>query len=259
MTNKVTILIFSLLLFLPLIVSVRASTNVFSIEPSNEVTQNVECPSGCQSIGGNLSTMSGEINFYVTDPSGSIVANYSNISFLDFNVQTPQNGTYVLHLVNPLSTDTPNQLTTDNMPPRIYTNRQLASRLTTNNVTATLFYARNFLVVLYSTIHMQSSVGYTLQPTPPPPIPWGQIILMILEQLPKIHTLYRQIIPEERPNPLIDDPNEIICLTLVISIVFVSAFPNELRQKNFRSLRIQKDFQRFGLLKETKKTTNKRM
>lgn len=246
MKIKITMLVFSLLLLLPLVASVQASTNTFSIEPSNEATQDIQCSVGFQSIYGNLSTMGGKINFYVTDPSGNIVANYENVSFLDFRIETPQNGTYVLHL-----TDRPS---VNNLPLR----RQLSKYLPPNNITATLFYGRNYVVVLEETIHTQFSMSNTFQQIPPP-IPWQQIILIIVQQLPKATSLYRQIIPEEQPNPIIDNPIEIVPLTLLISFALVSALTNDLTHKTFKLLVNQKEFQRLGLLKETKKTAKRRI
>ncbi|MFZ0965468.1 MAG: hypothetical protein WAN82_02445 [Candidatus Bathyarchaeia archaeon] len=114
-----------LLLLLALVGSVQANS-VFVIEPSKEATQNVES-NGCQSIGGNVSVVGGNIGLYVADPSGTTLLRYENISFRDFKVSTTQNGTYVIHLVN---------------------------RCSTNNVTATLFYGRNFNLVLNAEIGM---------------------------------------------------------------------------------------------------------
>jgi len=127
MKYKRVILVSLPLLLIALVGSVQASTGVFLIEPLKEATQNVECPSSCQSIGGNISAVGGNIDFYITDPSGVTVLRYENISFVDFKVNTAQNGTYVIHLAN---------------------------RLSTNNVTATLFYGRNFYIVLSAEVSL---------------------------------------------------------------------------------------------------------
>jgi hypothetical protein len=119
-----------ILLLLALIGSVQASS-VFVIEPSMEAIQNVECPNGCQSFGGNVSIVGGSIDLYITNPLGTTVLQYENISFVDFKVSTPQNGTYVIHLAN---------------------------RLSMSNVTATLFYGRNFEIVLSQEIRISSTM-----------------------------------------------------------------------------------------------------
>jgi len=159
MKPKRIMLVSSLLLLLALIGNVQASS-VFVIEPSREATQNVECPDGCQSIGGNVSTVGGSIDLYITDPSGTTVLQYENISFVDFNVSTPQNGTYVIHLAN---------------------------RLSVSNVTATLFYGKNFNIVLYGEVRMKWNTVATWTATlstPSTPInPWigtaAQIALFV--------------------------------------------------------------------------------
>lgn len=127
MKRKHAMLIFSLLFLSALIGIVNAGGGAFIIEPSKEVTQDVECPSGCQSIGGNVSVIGGNIDFYITDPSGTAVLHYEVVSSADFNVSTPRNGTYIIHLANRLSAD---------------------------NVTATLFYGRNHVLVLYGGVHV---------------------------------------------------------------------------------------------------------
>lgn len=152
-------LVSSFLLLLALIGSVQASS-VFVIEPSRETTQDVECPKGCQSIGGNVSTVGGSIDLYITDPSGTTVLQYENISFVDFKVNTPQNGTYVIHLAN---------------------------RLSVSNVTATLFYGRNFNIVLSEEVHVTWHTVATAQTVFVPPVssnPWigplGQFVSLVL-------------------------------------------------------------------------------
>jgi hypothetical protein len=95
------------------------ATDVFVIEPSKEATQNVES-NGCQSITGNVSAIGGNIDFYITDPSGTTLLCYENILVADFNISTTQNGTYILHMVN---------------------------RWSLNNITVELSYGRNFVVL----------------------------------------------------------------------------------------------------------------
>jgi len=163
MKPKRIMLVSSLLLLLALIGNVQASS-VFVIEPSREATQNVECPNGCQSIGGNVSTVGGSIDLYITDPSGTTVLQYENISFVDFNVSTPQNGTYVIHLAN---------------------------RLSVSNVTATLFYGKNFNIVLNAEVkmtwHTMATWTATLSTPSTPVNPWigplsqvGYIIFVVV-------------------------------------------------------------------------------
>ena len=139
MKYKRVILVSLPLLLMVLVGSVQASTGVFLIEPLKEATQNVECPSGCQSIGGNISAVGGNIDFCITDPSGVTVLRYENISFVDFKVNTAQNGTYVIHLANRLSTN--------------------------NDVTAILFYGKNFYIVLSAEVSLAFSTVTALTTT----------------------------------------------------------------------------------------------
>jgi hypothetical protein len=111
-----------LLLLLALVGSAQASSVFVAIEPASEMAQSIECPIGCQSIGGNVSTNGGCLDFSITDPSGNIILHHENVSFLDFKVDTPTNGTYTIHMSN---------------------------RLSTNNVIATLHFGRNITLVFY--------------------------------------------------------------------------------------------------------------
>jgi len=143
----------SLLFLLALIGSVQANS-VFVIEPSKEVTQSVQTD-WCKSIGGNVSVDGGNIDFYVTDPSGTTLLSYENISFINFKFNTTQNGTYVIHLAN---------------------------RWSANNVTATLFYGRNFEVTVSETIRMwQTVTTTTMTLTTPSTNPWiGPLVQIAL-------------------------------------------------------------------------------
>lgn len=78
-TKRVMFLLF--FLFLLAIVGVVQASSVFVLELSKEVTQEVQS-NGCNSIGGNVSTIGGTIDFYVTDPSGTSLLCYENISSL---------------------------------------------------------------------------------------------------------------------------------------------------------------------------------
>ena len=147
MKPKRVMLVSSLLLLLALIGTVQASS-VFVIGPSEEVTENVACPKGCQSICGNVSAVGGIIDFYVTDPSENIVLHYENISVANFNVSTPQNGTYIIHVAN---------------------------RLSASNVTATLFYGVNFNIVINEEVrtwHTLATVTTTLSTPSTSVNPW---------------------------------------------------------------------------------------
>jgi len=68
-----------------------------------EVTENVEVAVSNNmyvSVCGNLSVANGFIDFYVTNPSESIILYYKKTSFSCFNFSATENGTYVLHLAN---------------------------------------------------------------------------------------------------------------------------------------------------------------
>jgi len=94
-----------------------------------EVTENVEVAVSNNmyvSVCGNLSVANGFIDFYVTNPSESIILYYKKTSFSCFNFSATENGTYVLHLAN----------------------IELE-----NDVLATLNYGVNFEIILQATIH----------------------------------------------------------------------------------------------------------
>lgn len=148
-------LVSSLLLFLASLGRVQASS-VFSLSPSEDVVQNVECPIGCQDFRGNVSAVGGNIDFYVTDPSGNTVLRHDNISFIRFEVSTPQNGTYAIHLAN---------------------------RLSASNVTATLFCGRNVCIVVTETVTTTQgmiSTNTTTPPTSTPAIPLIELLTAFL-------------------------------------------------------------------------------
>jgi hypothetical protein len=154
------IMFVSLLFLLALISSVQANS-VFVIEPSTEVTQEVQS-NGCKSIGGNVSVVSGSIDLYVTDPSGATLLYYENTSFTKFAFNTTQNGTYTFHLAN---------------------------RRLDNNVTATLWYGKNFELILYGNIQMHWETASIMEtavvpPSSNPSIGWlTQILLAIFGML----------------------------------------------------------------------------
>lgn len=152
MTMKTRFIIFAyFVIFLALIGSVQANS-VFVIEPSKEVIQNVQTD-WCKSIGGNVSVDGGNIDFYVTDPSGTTLLRYENISFINFKFNTTQNGTYIIHLAN---------------------------RCSANNVTATLFYGRNFEVTVSETIRMWHTIATTTMTlTTPFTNPWVEPLVQI--------------------------------------------------------------------------------
>jgi len=108
---------------------------VFVIQPSEMVAENVQVTDGCQSIAGNVSVVGGVIDFYVTDPSETTILWYENVSFKDFSVNTIQKGTYLIHLANRGSID---------------------------NVTATLFYGKNFNYVFSETVRTWHTITTTM-------------------------------------------------------------------------------------------------
>lgn len=99
--------------------------DVFVIEPSEEVTRTVESSPGCVSMCGNLTVTNGFVDFYVTSPSGTVLFFYNKTAFTDFTITTIENGLYTFHIVNSWSN---------------------------NNVTATLYYGKNFEVILQENI-----------------------------------------------------------------------------------------------------------
>lgn len=259
------------LLLLSLVGSVQASS-VFVIRPSKEATQNVECPSGCQSFAGNVSAVGGTIDFYVSDPSGNVVLHYENIAFVEFSVDTPQNGTYVIHMrAHPdenisfaeFSVDTPQDGTyLIHMGALL---RHLADQFSTNNVTATLSVNRNFKIDVSSKVTFFSTATSTISFSSIAP-PWWttvvQIIPRILEQLPKLHELTEKIKPPEYPpppeyRPLFPDPTQIVLATILVSLAFVADASSGLRSKNLRQLGIQPNL-KLGILRERKRIRKER-
>jgi hypothetical protein len=117
--------------------SARAQ-GAFVIQPSKGVTQSVQVTDGCQSIAGNVSVVGGVIDFYITDPSGTTILQYENVSFKDFSVNTTQNGTYLIHLTNRWSID---------------------------NVSATLSYGGNFNFVFSETVRTWHTIATTTTTT----------------------------------------------------------------------------------------------
>jgi hypothetical protein len=172
MDPKRKILASLFLLLLAFAGSVQAS-NVFIVGPLENVCQNIECPNTCQSISGNVSTVGGNIDFYITEPSGNIVLYYENVSFANFIVNTPINGTYVINMANRQSTD---------------------------SVTATLFYGRHFLIVLSAEISMAFSTVATVTTNVPAPFnPWGLLsqigyLMFVIVIGPLIVSLLRDLI-----------------------------------------------------------------
>ncbi|MGD0977708.1 MAG: hypothetical protein ABR962_01060 [Candidatus Bathyarchaeia archaeon] len=145
--------------------SVRAA-NVFTIEPLKEVTQTVQATTGCQSIAGNVTIVNGVVDFYVTDTMGATILYDANVSVADFSFNTTQIGAYVFHLANRWSTD---------------------------NLTAILYYGRNFAFVETSSATVTShtvttwEIATTTSQTIPPPIeiisPIEQLAVSVASQI----------------------------------------------------------------------------
>jgi hypothetical protein len=231
MKNNKVMPLFVLVMLLASIEGVHATT-VFVIEPSKEATCDVECPKTCISFAGNVSAFGGPIDFYVTNPLGQTVVSYQNKSFTKFSVSTPQNGTYVCHVVNWLST---------------------------SNVTATLFISRDFSYEIQDSMPIQDSITVNVQRAQP--FPWTemkQIVITVLDASQKIGELYKQIKPQENLFPL-TDPNELIYIVMgVFSTAILTVFLVETKRKHFKEKMISENFERLGLLRETRKTKKER-
>jgi len=149
MKRKTVWIVLLLLLLQAMIGTVHATNSTFIIEPSTEVTQNVESNLNYQSIAGNVSIIGGTVDFYVTDPSGLTVLQYSNISIKEFSMDITQNGTYIIHL---------------------------ASRMSTVNVTATLYYGSNFAYVASESVRTWHTISTWTMTASSPLSPLSQII-----------------------------------------------------------------------------------
>ena len=135
--------------------------DVFVIEPSKEVTRAVE--SGrCTSICGNLTVINGSVDFYATNPSGTVLFLYNKTAFTDFAITNIENGTYAFHMVNSWSND---------------------------NVTATLYYGKNFEVILQENVHMSFGVAvetFSVLVETRPIFPWMEVVKQLAPWLGSI-------------------------------------------------------------------------
>jgi hypothetical protein len=86
----------------------------------------------------------------------------------------------------------------------------------------------------------------------PPPTPLLttvlKIVLTILDQLPKVHTLYEEIKPPQNPFPFPEPTLDLIFAMVTLAVVVT--FPDKLRLRGLKSVKIQTGPQRLGLLKE---------
>jgi hypothetical protein len=142
-----TLVVVMMLACLPLLGRAYASVETFVAEPEREVTLTVDS-NGCVSIYGNISIMQGYVDFYITDPSGNTLCLFNMTAFTDFNIASPENGTYTFHIANPWSP---------------------------NNVTATLFYGKSFRVVIQEEMRMWQEIStstFTTSTTATPALAW---------------------------------------------------------------------------------------
>lgn len=139
MKPRSLLLVASVLLLLIMVGSAQAQS-VFIIQPSEEATQSVQVTDGCKSFAGNLTVIDGMVDFYITDPSGTTILQYENVSYTDFSVNTTLNGIYLIHLAN---------------------------RISVGNVTASLYYGRNFSFAESVTISLMATAGMTASKLPP--------------------------------------------------------------------------------------------
>lgn len=144
----------ALVLMFSLFGSVSAG-DTFNIEPMTEIIKSVES-GGCVNIKGNLSITDGLVDFYVTSPSGIVLLIYNKTGLTDFNITCLENGNYTFHIVNSWST---------------------------NNVTATLWYGRNFEVTMQENIrtwHDITSWTFTASTAATPTFPWAEPLMKSL-------------------------------------------------------------------------------
>jgi len=121
----------ALLLVSFLIATVHARGGAYTVEPTQEVTDTVKLGIS-DGVVGNVSVSDGVIDFYVTSPSGFVLLWYKKTSFDTFNFTAEENGIYTMHLAN----------------------TNLAE-----NVTVILNYAVNFVIVVQTSIKLDSSIG----------------------------------------------------------------------------------------------------
>jgi len=138
---------------------VNARGEAFVIEPSKEVIEKVELKVPDEVVG-NVTVSNGSIDFYITNPSGTILFYSNETAFESFKFTAKQNGTYIMHLLNP----------------------------TQENVTATLNYGINFFIILQETITMTSSLGTavvtTITTITPTFFDWVELLKNILISIP---------------------------------------------------------------------------
>jgi cytoskeletal protein RodZ len=111
----------------------------YVIEPNHEATETIPLTSS-SSVIGNVSA-TGSINFYVSSPSGNVVYCSNETTFTPFSFTASEDGNYTLHMLNV------NQM---------------------ENVTASLGYSKNLVVVLTETIKTTFTQTATVTSMIPP-------------------------------------------------------------------------------------------
>lgn len=124
---------------------VYARGGVFVIQPNQEAVQSLPSLNPDESAAGNFSA-TGPIDFYVLGPNGTLLLFYNHTEFSDFKFNPDVKGICTICMVNCEPT----------------------------NVTVTLTYGLNFIVVVYSTVNLSMSTTTTVQQasqtfTIPPP------------------------------------------------------------------------------------------
>lgn len=114
---------------------------VFVLEPNQEATDRIYLTVSSEAVGTVLVNNSLPIDFWVTDPSGTMLLGYDRFGNISFRFVADKNGNYTMHLKNAYQAQ---------------------------NVTVVLDYSLNFVVVLQESIKIQASAGVAKVASPPP-------------------------------------------------------------------------------------------
>jgi hypothetical protein len=134
-TSRFALVVLTVFLFISFIGNASAQGLTVTIEPQSEVIENVDLKVSTSvsiDVAGNMSVSDGAIDFYVTSPSGRIVVCYNETTYEKFTFPATENGTYTFHLCNAYSP---------------------------TNVTASLWYGRNFEILLSMVLTVSASAG----------------------------------------------------------------------------------------------------
>ena len=101
--RKGSIFLFLLLTFslLATVCSVVADTGTYPIQPLQQQTIKLNLDNGDSVTGTIVVNGQGMIDFWISDPQGMNVTNYSNTGQTSFSINAQTSGTFTFHMFNP--------------------------------------------------------------------------------------------------------------------------------------------------------------